>query len=73
MQFVLCLLVFVLSIILTGQVCQWAWSLGVVDEPGGRRSHLLPTPRGGGLAIVLSFWTWVICSIYLFQLPSFFG
>jgi|LauGreDrversion4_2_1035121.scaffolds.fasta_scaffold407586_1 Fuc2NAc and GlcNAc transferase len=72
MQFVLCLLVFVLSIILTGQVCQWAWSLGVVDEPGGRRSHLLPTPRGGGLAIVLSFWTWVICSIYLFQLPSFF-
>lgn len=55
MQFILCILVFLLSTIVTGRVRQLAWSLGIVDEPGGRRSHLMVTPRGGGFAIVISF------------------
>ena len=26
----------------------------LVDEPGERRSHTVPTPRGGGLGIVVA-------------------
>ena len=26
---------------------------GLVDQPGDRRSHELPTPRGGGIGIAL--------------------
>ncbi|MDD3886337.1 MAG: hypothetical protein PHI35_05670 [Victivallaceae bacterium] len=29
--------------------------LGYIDQPGGRHIHKKPTPRGGGIAIVLAF------------------
>lgn len=38
---------------LTNQVRRYAIGRGLVDIPGERSSHLVPTPRGGGLAIVL--------------------
>ncbi len=31
-----------------------ALALGAVDQPGGRRKHLLPIPRLGGVAVVLA-------------------
>ena len=37
----------------------------IVDEPGARRSHTDPTPRGGGMAFVFSF-------IMIFSISPFF-
>lgn len=42
------------SCLLTGLVRRYALSHSVLDVPNGRSSHTLPTPRGGGVAIVLS-------------------
>ena len=51
-HFVLILLV---SIALTGLIRYYALSRKLLDIPNQRSSHTLPTPRGGGLAIVLAF------------------
>jgi Fuc2NAc and GlcNAc transferase len=45
---------FVLSALLTGAVRRLALSRGLLDVPNARSSHAAPTPRGGGLGIVLS-------------------
>jgi Fuc2NAc and GlcNAc transferase len=45
----------ILSIALTGIVRRYAASRRILDIPNSRSSHDVPTPRGGGLAIVLSF------------------
>lgn len=42
----------VCSYVLTGWVRKLALARGVVDVPNERSSHLIPTPRGGGVAIV---------------------
>lgn len=42
------------SCLLTGLVRGYAINSGVLDQPGPRRSHLVATPRGGGMAIVLT-------------------
>ena len=51
-HFVLILLV---SLALTGLIRYYALSRKVLDMPNQRSSHTVPTPRGGGLAIVLAF------------------
>lgn len=43
-----------LSALLGWPVSRWLRRRGMLDQPGQRRSHQQPTPRGGGLAIVLS-------------------
>ncbi|MEW6724061.1 MAG: glycosyltransferase family 4 protein [Bacillota bacterium] len=45
----------VASWILTGIVRSYALRRGILDFPNARSSHVLPTPRGGGLAIVIVF------------------
>lgn len=45
-------LAFCLSLVLTPVVRAWLRHRGLVDQPGLRRSHRTPTPRGGGLALV---------------------
>lgn len=45
-------LVMAASALLTGWIRGLAMARGLVDEPNARSSHHLPTPRGGGLAIV---------------------
>ncbi|MGA8138433.1 MAG: glycosyltransferase family 4 protein [Pseudomonas gingeri] len=45
----------VLSLALTGALRKYALSRSLLDIPNARSSHQLPTPRGGGVAIVLSF------------------
>jgi glycosyltransferase WbpL len=42
------------SALLTGLVLKLASSRGVLDVPNARSSHSVPTPRGGGVAIVLA-------------------
>lgn len=38
---------------------------GLVDQPGERRSHALPTPRGGGIAIVGALLLAILAAGYL--------
>jgi len=40
------------SAVFTRQLIDWARARGMLDLPNERGSHALPTPRGGGLAIV---------------------
>lgn len=42
----------------------------LVDQPGARRSHVVATPRGGGIAIAVT-WLLAWCSIaFAFELPT---
>src|ERR1700730_3783985 len=45
----------ILSFTLTEMVRRYAISRKILDIPNSRSSHKVPTPRGGGLAIVLTF------------------
>lgn len=64
MQSISCLAVFIFSVLITGRVCKMAWTYGFLDTPDHRRSHAVVTPRGGGLAIVIVFWIWIIAAAY---------
>jgi Fuc2NAc and GlcNAc transferase len=56
-----CLLVLpVASAALTGVLRRYAMAHRLLDVPNERSSHVAPTPRGGGLAIVLTFLTVVL-------------
>lgn len=48
-------LVLLASFVLTGVIRRYALARKVLDIPNQRSSHSVPTPRGGGLAIVLAF------------------
>ena len=51
----LALIVAVCSILLTGLVRRYALARSLVDHPNARTSHATPTPRGGGVAIVVTY------------------
>lgn len=53
-----------LSLVLTGGLRRYALAKSLMDIPNARSSHRVPTPRGGGVAIVLSF---------LLALPVLYG
>ena len=44
-------------LILTGVVRRYAMRRHMLDIPNARSSHTIPTPRGGGVGIVISFAT----------------
>lgn len=44
-----------LSIALTGLMRRYAIRANLLDRPNERSSHTVPTPRGGGVAIVVTF------------------
>lgn len=44
-----------LSLVLTWGLRRYALARSIIDIPNARSSHSVPTPRGGGVAIVLSF------------------
>lgn len=46
---------FALSLVLTGLLRRYALRVNMLDIPNERSSHTAPTPRGGGLAVVLIF------------------
>ena len=52
---VLGLCVFLLALVLTAGLRRYALSHRLIDIPNQRSSHNVPTPRGGGVAIVFSF------------------
>lgn len=47
-------LVFFASFLSTWLLRSYALRRGLIDVPNGRSSHVVPTPRGGGVAIVVS-------------------
>lgn len=49
------LIVFMMSWLLTGVLRHYALKTNLLDIPNARSSHSVPTPSGGGLAIVLTF------------------
>ena len=60
-----------LSLVLTGQVRKYALAAKMVDYPNARSSHSIPTPRGGGIAIVVSFVTAsVVCWLARVPVPE---
>ncbi len=48
-------IVTVVSALLTGALYRYAIVWSVLDVPNSRSAHTKPTPRGGGIAIVVSF------------------
>jgi Fuc2NAc and GlcNAc transferase len=44
----------VVSALMTGMLRRYAIQAGLIDRPNVRSSHSIPTPRGGGLAIVVT-------------------
>ncbi|MCT4716403.1 glycosyltransferase family 4 protein [Enterobacteriaceae bacterium H18W14] len=58
-------LVFIFSFALTWALRIYALKHNVIDIPNQRSSHSVPTPRGGGIAIVISFLVGIIffCTI----------
>lgn len=59
-----------LSAALTFACLVYAHSSGLVDQPGRRRSHVVATPRGGGLAIVIAALAALACLALLGALDS---
>lgn len=49
------LFVFLVSLLLTVQIRRYTLKYKLLDFPEARSSHTIPTPTGGGLAIVVSF------------------
>lgn len=58
---ILLLLVLITSLLLTVVLRQYALKHSVIDIPNERSSHSIPTPRGGGVAIVISFLIAIPC------------
>jgi UDP-GlcNAc:undecaprenyl-phosphate GlcNAc-1-phosphate transferase len=54
-----------LSLVLTPLVRRLAIRLGNVDHPGGRRVNKAPIPRGGGVAVAISFLLVALAGIWL--------
>jgi Fuc2NAc and GlcNAc transferase len=51
----LLLAVFIVSFVLTFGLRRYAFSRSLMDIPNERSAHSVPTPRGGGVAFVISF------------------
>ena len=60
---------FLLSALLTWLLRCYALERGVLDVPNLRSSHTVPTPRGGGLAVVAAFLLGVIVLASIGWLP----
>lgn len=57
--------VVLLSLFLTALLRRYALHRSIIDVPNARSSHSVPTPRGGGVAIVLSF---LLCLVFMANL-----
>ncbi|MDR9778367.1 hypothetical protein RJJ65_38155, partial [Rhizobium hidalgonense] len=49
------LIVFLATFLLTAYMRHYALKRNIIDNPNDRSSHSVPTPRGGGVAIVVSY------------------
>lgn len=63
-------LIVLISYLLTGAMRQYSLSRNILDIPLDRSSHTVPTPRGGGMAIVTTFLGGLIASSLITELPE---
>ena len=70
MNNIIIFLALVLSFGLTYLVRQFALHKNIIDTPNERSSHSVPTPRGGGLAIVIAFYAALLALYFSGQLHS---
>jgi len=60
------------SLLLTPWWARFATRIGMLDQPGGRKIHRQPVPRGGGVAVFAGFHA--VCAIvFLFPWQPFAG
>jgi Fuc2NAc and GlcNAc transferase len=64
-MFFLLFLVVLFTLILTGLLRRYALSKNVMDIPNHRSAHITPTPRGGGVAFVVSILVSIPCMNWL--------
>lgn len=50
--------------LLTGLLRRYALARSLLDTPNSRSSHVVPTPRGGGVAIVVTFVSCCLFGLY---------
>ncbi|WP_411689137.1 MraY family glycosyltransferase [Acinetobacter indicus] len=53
--FALSIVFFILTLLFTGYMRHYALKKNIIDNPNERSSHSVPTPRGGGVAVVCSY------------------
>ena len=58
-ELILPLIALLLSFWLTGMIRKYALDKNIIDMPNERSSHSIPTPRGGGLAVVMTFYVFL--------------
>jgi Fuc2NAc and GlcNAc transferase len=61
------------SLVLTFLLRKYALYKNVIDIPNSRSSHTTPTPRGGGVAIVITFLVSILISIFYEKLAYEIG
>lgn len=62
--------VLALSWVMTGCMRRYALQHNMMDLPNQRSSHCVPTPRGGGMAIVVSFLVALLVALSMNWLPA---
>lgn len=67
------LILFMLAYFLTKLMRNYAIKKNIIDNPNDRSSHSIPTPRGGGVAVVISYISGLFFLIYSQQLDLQIG
>ena len=71
--FALGIIFFILTLLFTGYMRHYALKKNIIDNPNERSSHSIPTPRGGGVAVVCSYLLALAVLIYSQQLEFHTG
>jgi len=71
--FALNIVFFILTLLFTGYMRYYAFKKNIIDNPNERSSHSVPTPRGGGVAVVCSYLLALAMLIYSQQLTLHIG
>ncbi|NKG35990.1 MraY family glycosyltransferase [Acinetobacter junii] len=70
---VFAIIFFLLTFMLTYLMRIYALKRNIIDNPNERSSHSIPTPRGGGVAVVVSYILGIMLLIYLGHLSQNVG
>lgn len=71
--FALSIIFFILTLLFTGYMRHYALKKNIIDNPNERSSHSVPTPRGGGVAVVCSYLLALAVVMYSQQLELHTG
>lgn len=71
--FALSIVFFILTLLFTGYMRHYALKKDIIDNPNERSSHSIPTPRGGGVAVVCSYLLALAVLMYSQQLSLHIG